>query len=302
MHPADRIQQAIDASGSIAVVGLDPRPSLIPPALREEAIRRHGHTRLAVASAYAAFARGLLAAVQGACCAVKFQLACFEAYGAPGLAALEEGVSAARRLGIPVIIDGKRNDIGSSAEHYAEGWLGRPTGFDGALPAAAAGDWLTVNPWLGSDALAPFAAQGGAFVLVKTSNPGGGELQDAPLADGGTVAEAAARLVARLGAGRLGGCGLSSVGAVVGATWPEQARRLRQLMPDALFLVPGYGAQGASARDALAGLRADGRGCIVNSSRAILGAWQRDPAGDWAQAARAALEAMNRDLAQALRE
>ncbi|MCS6970637.1 MAG: orotidine-5'-phosphate decarboxylase [Planctomycetota bacterium] len=299
MHPADRIQAAIEATGSIAVVGLDPRPTLIPPALRAEAARRWGETRLAVAWAFAEFNRRLLAAVHGACCAVKLQLACYEAYGAPGLQALEDSVTEARRLGIPVILDGKRGDIGDSAQLYAEAWLGAPAGFAGPLPAGASGDWLTVHPWLGSETLAPFCAHGGIFVLVKTSNPGSGELQDRALAEGGSVAEAVARLVHRLGEGRRGACGLSSVGAVVGATWPEQARRLRALLPDALFLVPGYGAQGASAEAALAGLRRDGRGCIVNSSRAIIGAWQHAASSDWTAAARAALEAMNEELRRA---
>ena len=137
------------------------------------------------------------------------------------------------------------------------------------------------------------------FVLVRTSNPSAAELQDLPCG-AETVMEAMARLVARWGQGRVGRCGLSDVGAVVGATWPEQARRLRALMPDTLFLVPGYGAQGGAAADALAGLRGDGRGVLVNSSRAIIGAWQSggDPSR-WQEAARAALEAMNRDLASA---
>jgi orotidine-5'-phosphate decarboxylase len=141
----------------------------------------------------------------------------------------------------------------------------------------------------------------GVFVLVKTSNPSSGELQDCTLAatDEGvtTVMEAMANLVAQWGAERLGRCGLSDVGAVVGATYPFQAKRLRQLMPDTIFLVPGYGAQGGTAVDALAGVRADGRGLVVNSSRAIIGAWQKDQAVDWAGAARAALDEMNRDLA-----
>ncbi|MFN8640985.1 MAG: orotidine-5'-phosphate decarboxylase [Candidatus Binatia bacterium] len=161
---------------------------------------------------------------------------------------------------------------------------------------------MTVNGYLGSEGVLPFLPQrggAGVLVLVRTSNPSAAELQDLPCGDA-TVMEAMARLVARWGAGRLGRCGLSDVGAVVGATWPEQARRLRALMPDALFLVPGYGAQGGGAADALAGRRADGRGVLVNSSRAIIGAWQAtgDPAA-WQDATRAALEAMNADLAAA---
>jgi len=298
-HAADTLQRSIDATRSIAVVGLDPRPALIPPTLRSQAIARHGDTRLGIAWAFAEFNRGLLAAIHGACCAVKPQVACYEAYGVPGVQALEETISEANRLGIPVIVDGKRNDIGSTAEHYAQAWLGAAPGFAGPLPAGAKGDWLTVNAYLGSDGVKPFLAHGAVFVLVKTSNPGSGEFQGLKLADGDANMEAMAKLVAQWGDGRLGACGLNDVGAVVGATWPAEAKRLRALMPNTIFLVPGYGAQGGSAADALAGLRADGRGCVVNSSRAIIGAWEKAKAVDWAAAARAALELMNRDLAQA---
>jgi orotidine-5'-phosphate decarboxylase len=296
MHAADTLQRSIETNKSIAVVGLDPRPALIPPALRQQAIARHGDTRLGVAWAFAQFNRGLLAAVQGACCAVKPQVACYEAYGTPGILALEETIAEANRLGIPVIVDGKRNDIGSTAEHYAQAWLGAAPGFGGTLPAGPRGDWLTVNAYLGSDGVKPFLGHGAVFVLVKTSNPGSGEFQGLKLADGDANMEAMAKLVATWGAGRLGACGLNDVGAVVGATWPAEARRLRALMPDTMFLVPGYGAQGGSAADALAGMRKDGRGCVVNSSRAIIGAWEKTKAADWAAAARAALDAMNTDL------
>jgi orotidine-5'-phosphate decarboxylase len=295
-HAADLLQSSIDRTRSIAVVGLDPRPALIPPALAAAAVKRHGDTRLAVAWAFAEFNRGLLRAIAGACAAVKPQVACYEAYGAPGLEALEETISEANRLGIPVIVDGKRNDIGSTAEHYAQAWLGAAPGFGGPLPAGARGDWLTVNAYLGSDGVTPFLGQGGVFILVKTSNKGSGEFQGLKLADGTQNMEAMARLVAGWGATRKGACGLNDVGAVVGATYPDEARRLRQLMPDTVFLVPGYGAQGGSAADALAGRRSDGRGVVVNSSRAIIGAWQTAKAADWAGAARGALDAMNRDL------
>lgn len=299
MHAADALQASIDRTSSIAVVGLDPRPALVPPALRSAALQRHGDTRLAVAWAFAAFNRGLLRAIHGACCAVKPQVACYEAYGAPGIQALEETISEANRLGIPVIVDGKRNDIGSTAEHYAQAWLAAAPGFGGALPAGPRGDWLTINAYLGSDGVTPFLSAGGVFVLVKTSNAGSGEFQGLQLADGSANMEAMARLVARWGAPRRGAGGLNDVGAVVGATYPAEARRLRELMPDTVFLVPGYGAQGGSAADALAGRRPDGRGCVVNSSRAIIGAWEKAKAEDWAGAARGALDAMNRDLAGA---
>ena len=300
MHPADRLDAAIAATGSLACVGFDPRPALIPPAIAAEALRRHGDTRLAVAEAYGAWGEALLPAIAGACAAIKPQVACYEAYGAPGLAALERTIACARALGVSVIADAKRGDIGSTAEHYAQAWLGAAPGLRGAaLPAPGAADWVTVNAWMGSEAVAPFADAGGVFVLVRTSNPSAAELQERRLDDGDAAYEAMARLVARWGASRRGACGLSSLGAVVGATAPAQARRLRELMPDAIFLVPGYGAQGASAADALAGRRGDGRGVVVNASRSLIGAWQRDAAADWRAAVRAALDAMNRDLAAA---
>ncbi|GDY11884.1 orotidine 5'-phosphate decarboxylase [Planctomycetota bacterium] len=305
MHPADLLQASIERNRSVAVVGLDPRPALIPPALREEALGTFGDTAEAVAHAFARFNRGLLKAVAGACAAVKPQLACYEAYGAAGIRAYEDTVRAAREFAIPVLADGKRNDIGSTAEHYAQAFFGGAPGLSGAaLAAPAPADWLTVNAYLGSDGILPFQSKPdhGIFVLVKTSNPSSGEIQDQRLADprtGPAVSEAVARLVAGWGGNRLGASGLSSVGAVVGATYPEQARQLRELMPDTMFLVPGYGAQGGSAADALAGRRSDGRGVLVNSSRGIIAAWQRADTQRWDEAARGALDAMNADLARA---
>ena len=301
-HAADHLQQSIERTGSIACVGLDPRPALLPQALKDAALATHGDTALAVAAAFSEFNRGLLAAVAGRCAAVKPQLACYEAYGAPGMVALAETIAEAKRLGIPVIADGKRNDIGSTAEHYAQAFLGAAPGLGGAQLAGFAADWLTVNGYLGSDGITPFLGKvptgTGIYVLVKTSNPSSGDLQDQG-ALGDTVMERMARLVAAWGAGRQGVCGLTDVGAVVGATWPGQAKALRQLMPDTPFLVPGYGAQGGSAVDALAGIRADGRGVLINSSRAIIAAWQTTKSDDWQGAARAALDAMNADLASA---
>lgn len=299
-HAADRLHAAIATTRSLACVGLDPRPALVPPALREEALRTHGDTAEAVASAFLAFNRGLLDAIAGHCAAVKPQLACYEAYGPAGLRCLAESMAHARRLGIPVIADGKRNDIGSTAEHYAQAYLGAAPGLGGAALPGLGADWLTVNGYLGSDGILPFTGKvpggTGIFVLVKTSNPSSGELQDQGQP---AVMERMASLVAQWGASRRGTCGLNDIGAVVGATWPAQARALRALMPDTIFLVPGYGTQGGSAADALAGRRPDGSGLLVNSSRAILGAWEKAKGGDWRDAARAALDAMNQDLDRA---
>ena len=302
MHAADVLQSAIDRTGSIACVGLDPRPALLPPAVIDAALAVHGDTAAGVAAAFLAFNRGLIDVIAGQCAAVKPQSACYEAYGAAGWQALADTVAYARARRIPVIIDAKRGDIGSTAEHYQQAFLGAAPGLRASPLAGMRGDWLTINGYLGSDGVTPFlgAVGTGVFVLVKTSNPSSGELQDLAQGDG-AVSDAMARLVAGWGAARRGACGLSDVGAVVGATYPAQAKRLRALMPDTIFLVPGYGAQGGSAADALAGARDDGRGMLVNSSRGIIAAWQATKRSDWQAAARAALDAMNADLATARR-
>lgn len=310
-HVADRIQADMDRTGSIACVGLDPRPDLLPLSLRREALGRHGNTNEGVAAAFVAFNRGLIEAIAGRCAAVKPQAACYEAYGAPGWGALTETVRLAQEAGLVVVVDAKRGDIGSTSEQYRQAFFGGAPGLgEGPAPAPMRTDWLTVNPYLGWDNvgefLDPTPGAGGVFVLAKTSNASSGDLQDRLCLDDEradrreTVADAVARLIHAWGADRLGATGLSDVGAVVGATYPDEARRLRLLMPDALFLVPGYGAQGGTAVDAVAGRRPDGQGVLVSSSRGVIGAWQRaDDPEDWAGAARRALDAMNADLAAA---
>lgn len=291
----------MDRSGSIACVGLDPRPELVPPAVRARALRAHGDTVEAVAAAFVEVNELLLGAVAGHCAAVKPQVACYEAYGSAGWSALQATVRLAHGAGLEVIVDAKRGDIGSTAAHYAQAMFGGAPGLEGGAAATGLrGDWATTNGYLGSDNVCEMlhpTSDHGVIVLAKTSNPSSGELQDQQLAGGGTVAEAVGRLVHRWGDGRRGACGLTDVGAVVGATYPEEARSLRTVMPDALFLVPGYGAQGGGAAGAVAGARPDGRGVLVSSSRAIMGAWiDSHEATDWREAARAALDDMNRRL------
>jgi orotidine-5'-phosphate decarboxylase len=329
VHVADELQRRMDETGSVACVGLDPRPELLPPDLIERMVARHGDTAAAVGAAFVEFNARIIDAIADACPAVKPQAACYEAYGHDGWAALETTVATARAAGLSVIVDGKRNDIGSTAVHYRQAFFGDAPGLLGQPLSAMHADWVTVNGYLASDTVTPFldGAPGarGIFVLVKTSNPSSGELQDRLVvsddaAEGGddgdgheaagraaptrTVAETMAALVRRWGTGRTGTSGLSDVGAVVGATYPAQAEQLRSAMPDALFLVPGYGAQGGTAADALAGCRPDGRGVLVSSSRGIIGAWQVSGGADgarvdWGEAARAALDEMNQHLAHA---
>lgn len=292
----------------MACVGLDPRPSLLPPALRRRHLERLGPGPAAVGAAFTEFNRALIEAVAGRCAAVKPQAACYEAYGSAGFAALEATVSHAEEAGIPVILDAKRGDIGSTAAHYGQMAFGGAPGLDDTPVAGMGASWITVNPYLGADGVLPVLGErtNGLFVLVKTSNPSSGELQDRSLADKSTgapstVADSIADLVADWGAERMGTGGLSDIGAVVGATYPDHARALRERMPDTIFLVPGYGAQGGTAADALAGARPDGRGVIVSSSRAICGAWQETGTDDWAGAGADAVVAMNRDLERASR-
>ena len=203
------------------------------------------------------------------------------------------------------IADCKRNDIGSTAKAYSRAYLGEILYGNETVATPFEADAITVNGYLGSDGIQPFLDDcmrfgKGIFVLVRTSNPSAGELQDLLLADGRTVAEAMADLVNGWSESLIGASGLSSVGAVVGATWPEQARALRERMPNVFFLVPGYGAQGGRADDAVAGFTPDGRGAIVNSSRALMCAWKDRGAHheDFAAACRAAAL----DMRQALRD
>jgi orotidine-5'-phosphate decarboxylase len=302
VHAADALDESIGRTGSVACVGLDPRPGLLPPSLRAQVTASHGAGAVGVAEAFRIANEAILDAIAGRCAAVKPQTACYEAYGAPGWAALEATVAHATAAGIPVVLDAKRGDIGSTATHYGQMAFGGAPGLDDEPVDGIGATWMTVNPYLGADGVAPVIEDttNGLFVICKTSNPSSGELQDTPSGDG-TVADIVADLVHKWGSDRMGGCGLSDIGAVVGATYPDHARALRDRMPDSFFLVPGYGAQGGDADDAVAGVREDGRGVIVSSSRGISGAWRDQGTEDWAGAARDALDDMNRALEAARR-
>lgn len=293
---ADRLHRAVDATGTPALVGLDPHLALLPD---EFAVARDpAAPRAERAAAVERFLLEVLDLCAGQVPAVKPQAAFFEVLGADGVAAYERVIAAARALGLLVIADVKRGDIGSTAAAYAEATI---SGEDRAHMADAA----TVNPYLGGDSIAPFvdacrATGAGIYVLVRTSNPGGADLQALDLAAGGTVAEHMARSVAAWGADLVGTAGWSSVGAVVGATHPGELATLRALMPRTPLLLPGYGAQGATA-DGLRPAFTDGpHGALVNSSRAILFAHRSAGAtGHWKDAAAKALVAMKADLAGA---
>ncbi len=273
----DLIEKLIDAQRakrSLAVLGVDPQLD--------------SKTAPGVPSGYtlARFCCEIVEACAPYVAAIKPQLAFFEARGLAGMRAFAEVLALARRLGLVTIADAKRGDIGTTSAAYAEAFLG-----DGDFAC----DAITVNPYLGSDALAPFVARvrsgRGLFVLVKTSNPSSGEFQDLAAPDR-PLWEAVAARVRGWGGDFVGAAGLSPVGAVVGATWPEHAARARELMPHAVILVPGYGAQGASAADAIVAARPDGLGAIVNASRSLMYAFAKRPdlkPGDSAAAAAAAM-------------
>jgi orotidine-5'-phosphate decarboxylase len=292
-HFADRLRTAIDEKGCPIVVGLDPRLDLLPPGLNpgDEAVTDERAAELLLR-----FNRRILEIVAPLVPCVKPQVAFYERYGAPGYAAYAETVRAARAHGLIVIGDVKRNDIGSTAAAYAEGHLGHP---DGA-------DCVTVNPYLGRDGVEPFLAVAeregkGIFLLVKTSNPSSGDLQDLRAPEE-PIYERVAAYVRERGAELTGACGDSLMGAVVGATYPEEAGRLRGLMPKATILVPGYGAQGGGAADALPNFREDGTGAVVNSSRGIVHAYAKEGVDreKWEEAVEAAVHAMREDLGGAL--
>jgi orotidine-5'-phosphate decarboxylase len=298
---ADRLAQASVARGSCLVVGIDPIIDRLPREIA--AIVGSGGSAGTGFTARASAALGLfstrvIAAVADTAVAVKPNTAFFERFGAAGWDALLETCRAAKRAGLLVIADGKRGDIGSTAEAYADAFLGD---IEDTL-----GPWVdavTVNPYMGTDSVRPFierAREGGkgVFVLVRTSNPSAAEVQD--LDSGGRpLYMRMAELVKGWGTDTSGSSGLSSVGAVVGATAPAEARAIRELLPGAMFLVPGYGAQGGSAEGLRACFLAGGRGAVVNASRSIIFAHEKR-GGDWVQAVReAAMRA--RDEIEAVR-
>ena len=305
-HFADRLCEAIARKGNAVMVGLDPRLESLPEDLLMACREAYGVSTRAAGEALWQFNRAIIDAVHDLVPVVKPQLAFYERYGLEGLQAYVRTVRHAHAAGLLVIADAKRNDIGPTAVAYAKGFLGSTHLFEQTVPGDFEVDALTVNAFLGSDGIRPFIDQAqqhgrGLFVLVKTSNASSGEIQDLPVA-GRPLYEHLAALVEDWGAASRGGCGYSAVGAVVGATYPEQARRLRVLMPHTIFLVPGYGAQGATAADVVGCFDARGYGAIVNASRSILFAFRTPTyaAMPYAAAARAATEQMIQELRQAL--
>ena len=302
MNFADRLAQAVRRTGSVTCVGLDPRKAQLPAPIRDAVV---GDAPDAWAAAYLQFCKGIIDVVKDLVPCVKPQAAFFEQLGPAGMVALGEVIRYASEQGLLVITDGKRNDIGSTATAYAQAYLGAgdesPWGSDS----------LTVSPYLGRDSLEPFVEicgqrKAGIFVLVKTSNPGGGLLQDRET-DGQTVYQRVAELLTELNSKWIGESGYGPVGAVVGATYPEQLVEMRAAMPHSWILVPGFGAQGGGAKDVCAAFDDAGLGAVVNSSRHIIFAHARDEFAEkygdsrWQDAVAAATRSMNEQLAEVVK-
>jgi orotidine-5'-phosphate decarboxylase len=290
------------------VVGLDPMMKFIPEHIKKAAFAEHGETLEGAAEAIWQYNKAIVDATYDLIPAVKPQIAMYEQFGIPGLAAFKKTVDYCKQKGLVVIGDVKRGDIGSTSEAYAVGHLGKVMvgnksyyGFDE--------DFATVNPYLGTDGIKPFIEvckeeKKGIFILVKTSNPSSGEFQDR-IVDGRPLYEIVGEKVAEWGSSAMGDT-YSYVGAVVGATYPEMGKVLRDIMPKSYILVPGYGAQGGKGKDLVHFFNKDGLGAIINSSRGIIAAYQNEAYKErfapenFADASRQAVIDMADDIAQAL--
>ena len=273
MNVVDKLIENTIRTKNPSVIGLDPDIGKIPACYKVNA--KSNNPFEAVANVIYEFNRDVIDIVADLVPAVKPQMAFYEKYGSYGVAAFEKTVAYAKSKGLVVVEDAKRNDIGNTAGAYADGHLGCVELLDGSRTPSIDADFLTVTPFLGSESLHPFIEvckknSKGIFVLVKTSNTSSGEIQDVVASDGMTISQSIAKFVSEQADTFTGEHGYSSIGAVVGATYPEEAVLLRKLMPKSYFLVPGYGAQGGSAKDILPCFNEDGLGAIVNSSRGIL--------------------------------
>lgn len=298
----DRLMEKIVELQNPSVAGLDPKLEYIPGYIKESAYEEYGKNFEGAAAAILEFNRGLIDALCDVVPAVKPQAAYYELYGWQGMRALAETVAYAKEKGLFVIMDGKRNDIGSTMEAYSQAHLGK-TVLEGESLSAFDADSLTVNAYLGSDGIQPLLLDcreydKAIFVLIKTSNPSSGEFQDLKLADGKTLYQSMGLMCEEWGKLLPGKYGYSGVGGVVGATYPQQLKELRDQLPHTFFLIPGYGAQGGGAGEIAGAFDDNGLGGIVNSSRAIMCSWQKENCDEreYAQAARREALRMQDDI------
>lgn len=298
----DILIKKIKERNNPTVAGLDPKLDYVPEEIKKSSFNEYGASFKGAANAIFEFNKILIDSLADVVPAVKPQAAYYEMYGIEGINCLKNTIEYAKNADMYVILDAKRGDIGATSEAYANAYLGETQIGDVFKPAFDA-DCLTINPYLGSDGIKPFVDlcennKKGVFVLVKTSNKSSGEIQD--LKSGGRyVFEHIAELVKQWGNNSIGTYGYSSVGAVVGATYPQQTEALRQRMPHTYFLVPGYGAQGGKAEDVAKSFNKDGLGAIVNASRSIMCAYMKN-GGSLGDAARAEAIRMRDDILKAL--
>lgn len=302
----DRMIAKIIETQNPTVAGLDPKLDFVPAFIKDKAFLEHGKNLKGASEAIWEFNKALIDAIYDLVPAVKPQSAYYEMYGYHGVEVLYRTIQYAKEKGMFVIVDAKRNDIGATMEAYANAYLGC-TNLDGECVEAFSTDALTVNGYLGTDGISPLTDlckknDKGIFVLVKTSNKSSGELQDKILSDGDTIYSAMGDMCEKWGADSIGAYGYSAVGAVVGATYPEQLEQMREKLPHTFFLVPGYGAQGGGAEGVAKGFDANGLGAIVNSSRAIMCAYMTEKCDekDFANAARREVIRMRDDITQFL--
>lgn len=298
----DRMIAKIIETGNPTVVGLDPKLDYVPNFIKEKCFEEKGADLKGAAAAILKFNKAIIDEIYDIVPAVKPQAAYYEMYGWHGVKTLYKTIEYAKEKGMFVIVDGKRNDIGATMEAYTNAYLGSVE-IEGNTFEGFGADALTVNGYLGTDGIAPLTAvcnknDKGIFVLVKTSNKSSGELQDKLLEEGGTIYNAMGDMCEKWGTDSIGKYGYSAVGAVVGATYPEQLAEMRAKLPHTFFLVPGYGAQGGGAEGVSKAFDANGLGAIVNSSRAVMCAYQKEGCDekDFAKAARREVIRMRDDI------
>ena len=302
MNAIDRLINKIKETNNPTVIGLDPRYELLPKCVLE----KYPNTLEGVSQAIIEYNKALIDKTCDVIPAIKPQIAFYEMFGIPGMKAFEETCKYAKQKGMIVIADIKRGDIGSTAQGYSNAYLGK-TKIGEKEESIFDVDFVTVNPYMGTDCVKPFIEDckkydKGIFILVKTSNPSSGELQDVKLENGEEVYVKVAKLVEEWGKELRGEYGYSSIAAVVGATYPKQLKEIREIAPHAYFLIPGYGAQGGKVEDIALGFDKNGLGGIVNASRSLMCAYKSElwkdkfEEKDYAKATRAEALRMKRDL------